>query len=109
MSERPEAVKPSYKPIKNSELKPVVDIYKGMVTGTGVLAEFTAKDSHVDAAWVTAFGNSITSVGNIVPSRVIIQTNKDFTRDIKLNSKKSVEYGKTLSYWLPKAFPNQPG
>jgi hypothetical protein len=109
MSERPDAVKPTYRPVKNSEMKPVAEIYKELMSGTGVLADFTAKDSHVDSAWMTAFGTSITAVGNIVPSRTIIKLNKDITKSIKDNSKKSVEYGKTLSYWLKKAFPTQPG
>ena len=109
MSNRPNAVKITYRPIKNNEVKPVALIYKGMLSASGVLTLFTAKDASVNPTWVTAFTVSIDAVGNIVPSKVIISTNKDITLSIKENSKSSVKFGKTLSYWLKKAFPNQPG
>lgn len=109
MAIRENAVKPTYKPIKNDELKPIALIYKGMLTKAGVLALFTAEDPDVDATFVTDFDTAITAVGNIVPSRTIIKTNKDITKSIKDNSKKSVKYGKKLMIFLKKAFPTQPG
>ena len=109
MSSRATAVKAIYKPIKNSELKSVAEIYNGMLGKPGVLAQFTAKDAAVDGTWVTNFGLSITAVGNIVPSRTISLTNKDITKSIKDGSKLSVKYGKVLTYYLKKAFPNQAG
>lgn len=109
MGTRATAVKKVYSRISNSELKPVAEFYKGKLTAAGVLALFTAKDGDVDAGWVTDFENAITAVGNVVPSRTIIQTNKDITQSIKLNSKQSVMYGKVLAYYLKKAFSGQPG
>ena len=109
MGKRLSAVKAIYRPIKNSELKPVAEIYNGMLGQTGVLALFTAKDGTVNAGWVTNFGLAITAVGNIVPSKTITLTNKDITKSIRDNSKKSVKYGKVLTYYLKKAFPTQAG
>jgi hypothetical protein len=109
MATRVDAVKATFRPIKNSELKPIAEIYEGLITATGVLAVFTAQDAGVNGAWVTNFGNSITAVGNIVPSKTIILLNKDITKSIKDKSKKSVKYGKVLTYFVEKAFAGQPG
>jgi hypothetical protein len=101
--------KANYRPIKNSEMKPIALVYKGMLTQPGVLVLFTNEDGTVDATWVTDFTASITAVGNIVPSRTIVLLNKDITKSIKENSKKSVKYGKKLTYYLDKAFVGQSG
>ena len=109
MSQRESAVKPLFRPIKISELQPVAEVYKGMLTKTGVQALFTAQDGTIDATWVTNFGNSITAVESIVPTRTVILLNKDIAKGIKDGSKNCVLYGKVLTYYLKKAFPNQPG
>jgi hypothetical protein len=109
MTSRPITVKRTYSPINSSEMKPIGLIYKELLAAAGVLALFTAKDASVNGTWVTAFDAAITGVGNISPSKVIIKLNKDITKGIKDNSKKSVLYGKTLTYYLKKAFAGQPG
>lgn len=109
MATRVSAVKALFRPIRNSELKPIAEIYRGLITKPGVLGLFTAEDGSVNAAWVTAFTGSITAVGNIVPSRTIILLNKDITKSIKDKSKKSVKLGKVLTYYLKKAFAGQAG
>lgn len=109
MAKRISTVKATYKPINTSELKPVADIYVKLVEPAAVLALFTAADPGIDATWVTNFKASITAVEKIVPSKTIAKKNKDTTNAIKLNSKNCVKYGKTLSYWLEKAFAGQTG
>lgn len=109
MSRRPKTVIPAYRPIKTSELKPIAEVYKAMLAEPGVLALFETEDASVNASWVAAFEDSIQAVGNIVPSRVIMKTNKDLTKAIKEHSKKCVKYGKVLRYYLKKAFAGQPG
>lgn len=107
--ERIGAVKPTYKPIKTSEVKPVGAIYMKMLTAPGVVALLGGADPIIDTMFVTHFQTAIDNVGNIVPSKVIIKTNKDITKAIKDLSKKSVKYGMTLTVYLKKAYPNSPG
>jgi hypothetical protein len=107
---RANAVKPLFRPIKNTELKPVALIYKTLLGKPGVLVLFTAENGTITAAWVTDFDAAITAVGTIVPSSIIKSTNRDITKGIKDASSKSVKYGRKLTLFLKKAFlPAQPG
>lgn len=109
MSGRPHEVKPVSKRVKNDEMEPLAEVYAGMLGEPGVLALFSAEDATVDGVWMAAFESAIAAVGNIVASRTIIQLNRDVTSEIRKHSKRSVKYGKVLSYFLRKAFKGQAG
>lgn len=108
MAKRPNVPR-NYKPIADSEMTTIAQLYYAFISSPTELAKFTAADAGVDAAWLTNFNTSITNVGNIVPSKTVLLKNKDVTATIKTNSKASVKYGKVLTYWLEKTFTGQTG
>jgi hypothetical protein len=94
----------------NDEVRPLALVYiKTFKDSPAELAAFTAKDPSVNAAWLTQFETDNDELTKIVSSATIKKENSDLTLGIKEASKRCVEYGTELSYWLPKAFPNNPG
>lgn len=109
MSERKTAVAKTYS-CKDDEVRPIALVYhKRLSTDPAELAAFTAEDPDINASWLTGFKTATDALVNIVSSKSILKENSDHTKAINTASKNCVEYGKRLSYWLPKAFPGEAG
>ena len=109
MAARTTAVKKNYS-CKNDEVRPLGLIYiKTFEDDSTELAAFTAKDPAVNATWLKQFETDNAEIKKIRPSAKIKKENSDITLNIKAACKKCVEYGSELLYWLPQAFPDNPG
>lgn len=93
---------------KNEEVRPLALIYLEDLKTASNLKAFTDFDPSVNAAWVVSFKTDTDALDNIVPSATITASNKSMKTSIDDLSKKSVEYGKVLSYWLAEAFKTDP-
>ena len=109
MSQRKTAIAKAYS-CKDDEVRPIALVYhKRLSADPAELAAFTAEDPAINAAWLTGFKTATDALTNVRPSKAIQKENSDLTKNIDAASKNCVEYGKRLSYWLPKAFPGEPG
>lgn len=107
MALRPNKVKRNFG-FKNEELRPLALIYLADLKVAANLAPYTGFDPSVNTAWVGNFQTATDALKNIVPSAIVARANKELKASIDDLSKKSVEYGKVLSYWLNEVYKDKP-